>query len=88
MTSDDEIERLQNLANYWELMYLRAREGAQAANRGVERLRHGRDELAQELALADAHVDRLERENTELAKKVQRLSLRLLGEWGREPFRS
>lgn len=78
----DEIERLEARANYWELMYLRASEGARAANRGIERLRNGRVELELDLATADSQIDRLVRENRELQKKVERLSLRLLSEWG------
>lgn len=80
----DEIERLEARANYWELMYLRAAEGARAANRGIERLRNGRVELELGLATADAQIDRLVRENRELQKKVERLSLRILSEWGRK----
>lgn len=80
----DEIERLEARANYWELMYLRAAEGARAANRGIGRLRNGRAELELDLATADAQIDRLVRENRELQKKVERLSLRLLSEWGQQ----
>lgn len=83
MKPDDELDRLQELANYWELMYLRSKEGAQAANRGIARLRAGRIDLELDLADARAQNERLRRENAELEKKIQRLSLMLLGEWGK-----
>ena len=81
---DEEIVDYQRRAEYWELLYLRAREGAQAANRGIQRLQNGYDRLKLDLLVAEAQVGRLHRDNAELEKKVQRLSLKLLGEWGRK----
>ncbi len=70
-------------SNYWELLYLRATEGARAANRGLQRLRCGYDRVLVDLQVAEARIGRLERENSELEKKVERLSLRVIKEWGR-----
>lgn len=76
---DDDLQRKCDL---YELLYLRATEGARAANRGIERL-HGRVVyLGAELEIAQVRLNRLRRENDELQKKVERLSLRLLKEWG------
>lgn len=76
---DDDLQRKCDL---YELLYLRATEGARAANRGIERL-HGRVVyLEAELEIAAVRLARLKRENAELEKKVERLSLRLLKEWG------
>lgn len=76
---DDDLQRKCDL---YELLYLRATEGARAANRGIERLNRRVYELEAELEIADVRLNRLRRENGELEKKVQRLSLRLLKEWG------
>lgn len=66
----------------YELLYLRATEGARAANRGIERLQYRLADMNAELAVAVGVIDRVRRENYELEKKVQRLSLRILREWG------
>ena len=80
----DDIVDLQRRADDFELLYLRAREGAQAANRGIERLRAGYERTKLDLQVAEARIERLQRENNELEKKVERLSLRLVSEWGRK----
>lgn len=66
----------------YELLYLRATEGARAANTGIERLHWKIADLTAELVVANSLLERARRENSELEKKVQRLSLRLLKEWG------
>lgn len=76
---DDDLQRKCDL---YELLYLRATEGARAANRGIERLKWKVLDLQADLEIASGTVARLRRENDELEKKVQRLSLRLLKEWG------
>jgi hypothetical protein len=78
---DDEID-WEERSNYWELLYLRAVEGARAANRGIDRLRYGYERAKDDLLLAYARIERLERENAEQRKMIQRLSLRILKEWG------
>ena len=69
-------------SNYWELLYLRAAEGARSANRGIDRLRAGYERTKVDLRVAEARIERLQRENNELEKKVERLSLRVIAEWG------
>lgn len=81
---EDELIELQRRADYFELLYLRAREGAQAANRGLERLRAGYARTKLDLRVAEARIERLRHENGELEKRVERLSLRIIGEWGRQ----
>lgn len=78
-----EHDDLQRRADEFELLYLRSREGAQAANRGIERLKAGYARTKLDLQVAEARIERLIREKNELEKKVERLSLRLVGEWGR-----
>ena len=80
---DKEID-WEERANYWELLYLRASEGARAANRGIERLRAGYERTKVDLRVAEARIERLVRENGELEKKVERLSLRVIAEWGKK----
>ena len=77
--ADDDLQRKCDL---YELLYLRATEGARAANRGIERLHNRVYELEAELEIAEVRINRLRRENGELEKKVERLSLRILKEWG------
>lgn len=76
---DDDLQRKCDL---YELLYLRATEGARAANRGIERLHSRVVYLEAELEIAEVRLNRMRRENGELEKKVERLSLRLLKEWG------
>jgi hypothetical protein len=80
---DDAVD-WEERSNYWELLYLRAVEGARSANRGIERLRGGYERAKDDLVLAYARNERLERENAEQRKMIQRLSLRILKEWGRQ----
>ena len=84
MTEDDDEIDWHERAIYWELLYLRATEGARAANRGIERLKYGHEVTKGDLRLAEAANERLRREVAELEKKVTRLSLRLVSEWGRK----
>lgn len=81
MAEEDDLQRKCDL---YELLYLRATEGARAANVGIERLKWKVGDLMADLAVARGLISRLERENGELAKKVQRLSLRILKEWSEE----
>lgn len=76
---DDDLQRRCDL---YELLYLRATEGARAANRGIERLQHKIGYLTAEVEIAGVRMSALRRENAELEKKIERLSLRLLKEWG------
>lgn len=81
MADEDDLQRKCDL---YELLYLRATEGARAANVGIERLKWKVGDLMADLALARGLISRLQRENGELEKKVQRLSLRILKEWSEE----
>lgn len=78
MTEDS----LQRKCDLYELLYLRATEGARAANIGIERLKWKVLDLQADLEIAHGALNRLRRENDELEKRVARLSLRILKEWG------
>jgi len=80
---DDQID-WEERSNYWELLYLRSAEGARSANRGLQRLRAGYERTKVDLRVAEARIERLLRENNELEKKIERLSLRMIAEWGRK----
>lgn len=77
--TDDSLQRKCDL---YELLYLRATEGARAANTGIERLKWKVLDLQADLEIAHGALNRLRRENDELEKRVARLSLRILKEWG------
>lgn len=77
--TDDSLQRKCDL---YELLYLRATEGARAANIGIERLKWQVLDLKADLEIAHGALNRLRRENDELEKRVARLSLRILKEWG------
>lgn len=77
--ADDALHRKCDL---YELLYLRATEGARAANVGVERLKRSLEQARIRLVIAQAENERLRRERFELQKKTERLSLQLLKEWG------
>lgn len=84
MTDEDELAR-------YELLWLRAREGARSATKGLERLqaRYDRlhddyDELLLEEAAQRSRAERAEREARSLRMKVERLSLRIIDLWGKE----
>ena len=88
---DDEIARLEDLCDYYELQWRRAAEGARTANKAVRRLQG--QMMTLKSALSEARlvarcegglVARLTHENQELKKKVQRLSLRILDLWSKE----
>lgn len=81
MEPDDDLQRRCDL---YELLYLRATEGARAANRGIERLKFRIIDLEGDLVIARGAIERLRRDKVELEKKVQRLSLRILREWSEE----
>ena len=77
------------MADEYELRWLRAREGARSAGKGVERAiaRYERerlisDDLRLELSAERAARDRAEREARSLRLKVERLSLMILKLWG------
>jgi hypothetical protein len=91
MPGNDEISRLEDLCDYYELQWRRACMGAMSANKGIRRLQAKNESLRAALAESRADVSyeggicaRLENENAELKKKVERLSLRILDLWGRE----
>lgn len=85
--SDDELDD----AEYYELLWHRARAGARSATKGIERLQ-GRcqsledvvGDLRLEAASERARADRAEREVLGLRKKVERLSLKIISLWGAE----
>ena len=84
-----EIEEAWAMADEYELRWLRAREGARSAGKGVERAiaRYERerltsDDLRLELSAERAARDRAEREARSLRLKVERLSLMILKLWG------
>ena len=85
-----ELEEAWAMADEYELRWLRAREGARSAGKGVERAiaRYERERLISgdlrlELAAERAARDKAEREAKSLRLKVERLSLRILGLWGK-----
>jgi|GEM_PF-3960063 chromosome segregation ATPase len=85
---DDDLEAL---CDRYELLWRRAREGAASANKAIGRLQARVDflkteveELEDELAVTQSRLSRANRENEQLEKKVQRLSLKILELWSRE----
>lgn len=87
----DELEEAWAAADEYELLWLRAREGARGARKGIERLQarlrlaaEGYREVVLDRAALMSKVMRLENENRSLQNKVQRLSLRLIDSWGKE----
>lgn len=88
---DDEIARLEDLCDYYELQWRRASMGAVTANKGIRRLqdrveslRAALDEARADVTYEGGVVSRLKHENAELKKKIQRLSLKILELWSRE----
>lgn len=87
----EDVAREIHRANTYELLYRRAADGARAASKGAERL-HRKVcrleaevvELEDEIDLLEARLRRSEAEKATLAEKVERLSLRLLHEWGNQ----
>lgn len=82
-------EKARKSADMYELQWRRAMDGAATANKGVRRLKAKVESLR--AALNEAKLDtryeggrcaRLEHENTELKKKIERLSLHIIKLWG------
>ncbi len=76
-------------ADEFELLWHRAREGARGARKGIERLQAKVRRLEEqcrkdrmEIASLWSKNARLESDRRSLENKVQRLSLRLIAEWG------
>lgn len=87
----EELDEAWAAADEFELLWLRAREGARGARKGLERLQARVRKMAEEyrtlrLELANAWSKsmRLESENRSLKNKVERLSLRIIESWGKE----
>ena len=87
----DELESAFEAADEYELLWHRARAGAKAATKGIERLQARCQSLEDvigdlrlEVASERARGDRAEREVLGLRKKVERLSLKIIGLWGAE----
>lgn len=87
----NEIDEAWAVADEYELLWHRAREGARGARIGIERLQakvrrmeeqHRQDRL--EIANLWSKNSRLQAENQSLQNKVERLSLRLIDSWGKE----
>lgn len=66
-------------ASQWEVMARRATDGARSSSKGSERLKRRVDRLRQEVKLLTGRVERLQHECGEQQKKINRLSLELLG---------
>lgn len=88
---EDQIARLEDLCDYYELQWRRASMGAITANKGIRRLQDrveslkaALDEAREEVLYRGGVVSRLMNQNEELQKKVQRLSLKILDLWSRE----
>lgn len=87
----DELEDALADADRYELAWLRAREGARSATKGLERLqdRYERladlcEELRLDVAAERTRADRAERESASLRKKVERLSMKIIALWGEQ----
>lgn len=82
----DELDEAWAAADEYELLWHRAREAARGARKGIERLQAKLRRLDGEHRMENAglrsRVARLEVENRSLQNKVERLSLRLISEWG------
>lgn len=88
---EDEITRLEDLCDRYELLWRRAADGAASANKGIrrlteraERLERERDQAVEQLGYTQLLLDRAALANAEAEKKVQRLSLKILDLWSRE----
>ena len=86
-----ELDEAWAAADEFELLWLRAREGARSARKGIERMqarirrleeRYRSDSLR--IAELQSRCHRLTVENRSLENKVERLSLRLIDSWGKE----
>lgn len=86
-----ELDEAWASADEFELLWLRAREGARSARKGIERMqarirrleeRYRSDSLR--IAELQSRCHRLTVENRSLENKVERLSLRLIDSWGKE----
>lgn len=85
----DELDEAWAAAEEYELLWHRAREAARGARKGIERLQakvrrleeqYRKDRM--EIASLWSQNARLESDRRSLENKVQRLSLRLIAEWG------
>ena len=90
ISASSEADEAWAAADEYELRWLRAREGARAACKGVQRAnaRYERerlisDDLRLELTAERALRQRAENEVRSLRNKVERLSLRIIEMWGR-----
>lgn len=88
---DGELEDAWAEADEYELRWLRAKEAARGAQRGIERLQAKIRRLEERyrsdsLQIADllSRCHRLTIENKSLKNKVERLSLRVIDLWGKE----
>lgn len=86
-----ELDEAWASADEFELLWLRAREGARSARKGIERMqarirrleeRYRSDSLR--IAELQSQCHRLTVENRSLQNKVERLSIRLIASWGKE----
>jgi hypothetical protein len=79
-----EVQRLAAEAAKYELLWRRAKDGARAATTGLQRAVRREYRARCDLIIANGEVSRLKNQNTEQAKKLERLSLRVLSLWGQE----
>jgi hypothetical protein len=79
-----EVQRLAAEAAKYELLWRRAKDGARAATTGLQRAARREYRARCDLIIASGEVARLKNQNTEQAKKLERLSLRVLSLWGQE----
>lgn len=86
-----ELDEAWSEAHRYELLWLRAKEGARTTTKGLERLQDRYDRLADvcedlrlEAAAERNRADRAERESASLRKKVERLSMRIIALWGEQ----
>jgi predicted RNase H-like nuclease (RuvC/YqgF family) len=79
-----EVQRMAELAGRYELLWRRTVEGARSANKGLERAQRKAYSLECSLTIAEGEIERLRHEKSELSKKLERLSLKIMEMWSRE----